>query len=108
MTTGRSPAVLWNAARRSPTPQFERREETGVHCEVVGLVGLYTNPAHVILYTSDGEVRQECSFVFEARAAGGTPTPSSESSQVRWVPRDELDGYSMHRSMRERVERFLE
>jgi ADP-ribose pyrophosphatase YjhB (NUDIX family) len=86
----------------------ETLEETGVHCEVVGLVGLYTNPAHVILYTSDGEVRQECSFVFKARAAGGTPTPSSESSQVRWVPRDELDGYSMHRSMRERVERFLE
>jgi len=86
----------------------ETQEETGVNCEIVGLVGLYTNPAHVILYTSDGEVRQECSFVFKARAAGGAPTPSSESAEVRWVPRQELDAYSMHPSMRQRVEHFLE
>ena len=35
----------------------ETREETGITCEITGLVGIYTNPRHVILYTSDGEVR---------------------------------------------------
>src|SRR5260221_3349786 len=62
----------------------ETREETGIDCEVTGLVGIYTDPRHVILYTSNGEVRQEFSVVFAARAIGGTPTPSSESTEVRW------------------------
>ena len=33
------------------------REETGVEREIKGLVGIYAGPRHVILYTSDGEVR---------------------------------------------------
>jgi ADP-ribose pyrophosphatase YjhB (NUDIX family) len=86
----------------------ETREETGIDCEITGLVGIYTNPRHVILYTSNGEVRQECSIVFTARATGGEPTPSSESSDVRWVPPDEISNYGMHPSMRLRVEHFLE
>ena len=86
----------------------ETREETGIECEIVRLVGVYTNPRHVMLYTSDGEVRQECSLVFAARAAGGVPTISPESSEVRWVAPSELHRYTMHPSMRQRVERLLE
>src|SRR4051794_35078965 len=41
----------------------ETLEETGIRVEVTGLVGIYTNPHHVILYTSNGEVRQEFSIV---------------------------------------------
>ena len=63
----------------------ETREETGVDCEITGLSGIYTDPGHVILYTSNGEVRQEFSIVLTARATGGQPTPSSESSEVRWI-----------------------
>jgi ADP-ribose pyrophosphatase YjhB (NUDIX family) len=74
----------------------ETREETGINCEIVGLVGVYTNPEHVMLYTSNGEVRQECSLVFAARSTGGELTPSSESSEVRWVSEDELEHYPMH------------
>jgi 8-oxo-dGTP pyrophosphatase MutT (NUDIX family) len=86
----------------------ETKEETGVDCEITGLVGVYTNPRHVILYTSNGEVRQECSLVFSARAIGGEPTPSSESSEVRWVAPDELGELTMHPSMRQRVAHYLE
>jgi ADP-ribose pyrophosphatase YjhB (NUDIX family) len=32
----------------------ETREETGVVCEVTGLLGIYTDPRHVMLYTSNG------------------------------------------------------
>ena len=85
----------------------ETREETGIDCEVTGLVGIYTDPRHVILYTSDGEVRQEFSVVFTARATGGTPTPSSESREVRWVAQDRLSELPMHPSMRLRVDHFL-
>lgn len=86
----------------------ETLEETGVECEITGLVGIYTDPKHVILYTSNGEVRQEFSILLTARATDGVPTPSSESSEVRWVPQGSLGGYPMDRSMRLRLGHFLE
>ena len=86
----------------------ETREETGIDCEITGLSGIYTDPEHVMLYTSNGEVRQEFSIVLTARATGGEPTRSEESSEVRWVPRVELGGYAMDRSMRLRIGHYLE
>jgi ADP-ribose pyrophosphatase YjhB (NUDIX family) len=86
----------------------ETREETGIDCEITGLSGIYTDPGHVILYTSNGEVRQEFSIVLTARATGGEPTPSSESSQVRWIAAADLDTYQMDASMRLRVRHYGE
>jgi ADP-ribose pyrophosphatase YjhB (NUDIX family) len=86
----------------------ETREETGIDCRITGIVGIYTDPRHVILYTSNGEARQEFSIVLTAQAVDGAPTPSDESSQVRWVTRDELAEYPMDRSMRLRVDHFLD
>ncbi|MGH3899193.1 MAG: NUDIX hydrolase [Pseudonocardiaceae bacterium] len=86
----------------------ETKEETGIDCRVTGLVGIYTDPRHVILYTSDGEVRQEFSVVFLARPTGGQPRPSSETREVMWVRRSMLLELRMDRSMRLRVEHFLE
>lgn len=85
----------------------ETLEETGIECEVTGIVGIYSDPRHVILYTSNGEVRQEFSIVLTARPLRGQPTPSSESSEVRWVPAAEIPGYAMHRSMHARVSDYL-
>ena len=85
----------------------ETAEETGIDVEVTGLVGIYTDPHHVILYTSNNEARQEFSVVFTARPIGGTPTTSDESSEVRWVPPAEIDSLTMDRSMRMRVDQFL-
>lgn len=85
----------------------ETREETGIECEITGLVGIYTDPKHVILYTSNGEVRQEFSILLTGVAVGGQPTPSSESSEVRWVPREDVAGYRLDRSMRIRIAHFL-
>ncbi len=86
----------------------ETREETGVDSEVTGLVGIYTNPRHVLEYTSDGEVRQEFSVVFTARAVAGEPTPSDESSRVEWVAPKNFEDYPMHPSMRLRIEHFIQ
>ena len=71
---------------------LETGEETGVDCKVTGLVGIYTDPRHVMLYTSNGQVRQEFSIVLTARATGGEPTGSDESSEVRWVARKDPAG----------------
>ncbi len=81
----------------------ETREESGINIEVTGIVGIYTNPHHVMAYT-DGEVRQQFSICFRARYLSGEPTPSDESSEVRWVTRDELDELPIHPSMRLRID----
>jgi ADP-ribose pyrophosphatase YjhB (NUDIX family) len=49
----------------------ETRGETGIDCEVTGIVGIYSDPRHVILYTSNGEARQEFSIVLTARPSAG-------------------------------------
>lgn len=85
----------------------ETFEESGIVCEITGLVGTYTDPRHVILYTSNGEARQEFSIVLTARALSGQPTPSSESTEVRWVPRDQVEELAMDRSMRLRIGHYL-
>ncbi|GAA4597991.1 NUDIX domain-containing protein [Planotetraspora phitsanulokensis] len=85
----------------------ETLEETGILCEITGIVGTYTDPKHVILYTSNGEARQEFSIALTARALSGEPTPSSESAEVRWVPRGQAEAMSMDRSMALRIGHYL-
>ena len=86
----------------------ETKEESGIDCEITGLVGIYTDPKHIILYTSNGEARQEFSILLTARPIGGTPTPSDETTEVRWVKPSEITGYNMDRSMRMRIEHYLD
>ena len=85
----------------------ETLEESGIECEITGIIGIYSDPKHVILYTSNGEVRQEFSIVLTARPLSGQPTPSSESSEVRWVPVSAVPEYTMDRSMRIRINDYL-
>ena len=85
----------------------ETAEETGIDVQITGLVGIFTDPRHVILYTSNGEVRQEFSVVFAAKPLGGTPTKSAETTDVRWVPVREISPLPMDRSMRMRLDHFL-
>lgn len=77
-------------------------EETGIHVEVVGLVGIFTDPGHVIAF-ADGEVRQEFSLCFRAQPVGGKIKVSSESFAVRWVSRAELDSLNISPTTRRRL-----
>jgi ADP-ribose pyrophosphatase YjhB (NUDIX family) len=86
----------------------ETKEETGIDCEITGLVGIYSDPKHVIHYTSDDEVRQEFSIVLTARPTGGLPRRSDESREVNWVKRDALESLRMDRSMRQRITDYME
>lgn len=85
----------------------EVMEETGIACEVTGLVGIYSDPNHVAAY-DDGEVRQEFSICFTTRMLGGTIATSQESSEVRFVDAAEISGYRMHPSIRLRVQHYLD
>ncbi|MGW3963418.1 NUDIX hydrolase [Amycolatopsis sp. NPDC005003] len=80
----------------------EVREETGIECEVTGVIGLYSNPKHVIAY-DDGEVRQEFSICFRARYVGGSLRGSSESSEVFWVKPNAIEELSIHESIQLRI-----
>lgn len=84
----------------------ETKEETGFDVEVTGLVGLYTNPAHVMAY-DDGEVRQQFSICFTAKITGGELRTSSESKEVAFIRPGRLDELNIHPSMRMRIDRGL-
>jgi ADP-ribose pyrophosphatase YjhB (NUDIX family) len=93
--------TLTGAVRR------EVMEETGIAVEVRGLVGVYSDPEHVIEF-SDGEVRQEFSVCFRAVPVGGDLRTSEESSEVLWVAPDALAGLDIHPSIRLRIEHGLD
>ncbi|MEU3765687.1 NUDIX domain-containing protein [Amycolatopsis keratiniphila] len=84
----------------------EVREETGIECEVTGVIGLYSNPNHVIAY-DDGEVRQEFSICFRADSIGGTARTSDESKEVCWVSAEMVAEMNVHPSIKMRVEHGL-
>ena len=75
---------------------------------MTGLVGIYSDPKHIILYTSNGEAGQEFSIVLTALVRGSTPATSSESLDVRWHPIEELDMLRMDLSMRLRLRHLRE
>ncbi|ROO89579.1 ADP-ribose pyrophosphatase YjhB (NUDIX family) [Actinocorallia herbida] len=85
----------------------ETLEETGITCEITGLVGIYSDPRHVIHYTSNDEVRQEFSIVLTASLSSGEPTPSDESWEVAWCDPESLGTLQMDRSMKIRIQRFI-
>jgi ADP-ribose pyrophosphatase YjhB (NUDIX family) len=85
----------------------EVAEETGLDVEVTGLLGIYTDPGHVIAY-SDGEVRQEFVVAYIARVVGGTLRVSDESTEVRFVELAEMDRLPVHESVRLRLRHWIE
>jgi 8-oxo-dGTP pyrophosphatase MutT (NUDIX family) len=86
----------------------EVREETGILCEITGLVGIFSNPCNVIEYTSNGEVRQEFSILFVGRPVGGKVATSSESQEVEWCDHNSVLQLSMTPAQRRRIRYFLE
>ncbi|MGP3633693.1 NUDIX domain-containing protein [Streptomyces sp. 24-1644] len=93
--------------RIADTAVREVDEETGIKVEVDGIVGLYTDPEHVLAYT-DGEVRQQFSICFRAHPVGGALRTSSESKEVRWVDPADLAQLNIHPSMRLRIQHALD
>ncbi|MGW1031648.1 NUDIX domain-containing protein [Streptomyces antibioticus] len=93
--------------RIADTVVREVREETGIDVEVDNIVGLYTDPKHVLAY-DDGEVRQQFSICFRAHSVGGSLRTSSESKEVRWVDPADLDGLDIHPSMMLRIRHGLD
>lgn len=66
-------------------------EETGFTIKITGLIGTYTDP-HVVVAYSDGEVRQEFTFVYAGEISGGSLQIDHESTAAEWMfPKDVLE-----------------
>ncbi|MBT8165017.1 MAG: NUDIX domain-containing protein [Acidimicrobiia bacterium] len=85
----------------------ETKEETGIDAEVVSLIGIYSNPQHVVEY-SDGEVRQQFSVCFVCHNVGGELATSDETSEVGYFSPEEIEVMEIHPSIRLRIQHFLE
>jgi ADP-ribose pyrophosphatase YjhB (NUDIX family) len=93
--------------RIADTAVREVLEETGIRVEIDSIVGLYTDPEHVLAY-DDGEVRQQFSICFRAHPVGGSLRTSSESKEVRGGDPADLDGLDIHQSMMLRIRHGLD
>ncbi|RYJ22030.1 NUDIX hydrolase [Streptomyces sp. L-9-10] len=89
------------------TAVHEVKEETGLDVEITGMVGTYTDPKHIIAY-ADGEVRRQFNVCFTARISGGRLAISDESTELRFVPPDEIGQLPMHHTQQLRLQHFLE
>jgi ADP-ribose pyrophosphatase YjhB (NUDIX family) len=84
----------------------EVREETGFDVVPERIVGVYSNPRHVVTYP-DGEVRQQFSVCFACRLAGGVAATGEESAEVGFFAPDQIDGLGVHESIRLRIRDYL-
>jgi 8-oxo-dGTP pyrophosphatase MutT (NUDIX family) len=73
----------------------ETLEETGVLTEVTGILGVYSDPAHIVAYT-DGEIRQEYEVILLGRPVSGTPQANDEASDAAWFTPGELGALDIH------------
>jgi 8-oxo-dGTP pyrophosphatase MutT (NUDIX family) len=84
----------------------ETEEETGVLVEVTGLLGVYSDPGHIVAYT-DGEIRQEWEMIMLGRPVAGTPAANDEASDARWVAVADLESMDIHPTQRRQLRDWL-
>ena len=84
------------------TAERETFEETGYRVKVTELIGVYSDPQHVIAY-SDGEVRQQFALSFRAELVSGATALSEETPAVEWVSASDVDRHRMSESSRLRI-----
>lgn len=85
----------------------ETAEETGVLVEPTGILGVYSDPTHIVAYT-DGEVRQEYEVMLIARPAEGTPAANDEASDARWVAPEDLATLDIHPTQWRQLRDYLD
>jgi ADP-ribose pyrophosphatase YjhB (NUDIX family) len=58
----------------------ETVEESGVLVRITGMVGLFTDPAHVVVSATGREVRQQFVVCLHAGAVRGRPVPDGQET----------------------------
>ena len=73
----------------------ETLEETGVLTEITGILGVYSDPGHIVAYT-DGEIRQEYEVILLGRPVSGIPAANDEASEAAWFSPADLGALDIH------------
>src|SRR6516162_8431794 len=82
-------------------------EETGLKIRITGLIGTYTDP-HILIAYSDGEVRQEFTFVYAAQIESGELKIDDESKEAVWIPLGSAVELPLAESQRRRLKDVME
>ena len=85
----------------------ETREETGILVEVTGILGVFSDPGHVVQY-GDGEIRQEYEVILLARPVSGKPSVNDEASGVGWVEPGDLGTLDIHPTQWRQLNHYLD
>jgi 8-oxo-dGTP pyrophosphatase MutT (NUDIX family) len=85
----------------------ETREETGVLTDITGILGIYSDPGHIIAYT-DGEIRQEYEVILLGRPVSGTPAVNDEASDVAWIAPHNLAAFDIHPTQWRQLRDYLD
>ena len=86
----------------------ETAEESGMTVEITGLVGIYTDPGHVIADPRTGLVRQPFAVCFHACPLSGSPGGDQiETSDARWFTISDIPALSIRPAMRMRIAHAL-
>lgn len=85
----------------------ETLEETGVLTEVTGILGVYSDPAHIVAY-GDGEIRQEYEVILLGRPVSGTPEANEEASAAGWFAPEELGRLDIHPTQWRQLRDYLD
>jgi ADP-ribose pyrophosphatase YjhB (NUDIX family) len=89
------------------TARREVKEETGLDVMPEYIIGIYSDPKHIIAL-DDGEVRQQFSICFACRIIGGKIAVSDESTAVNFFSVGEIEHLNMHRSSLVRIKHYRE
>jgi 8-oxo-dGTP pyrophosphatase MutT (NUDIX family) len=85
----------------------EVHEETGLRVTPKYVIAVYSDPGHVFAYT-DGEVRQEFSVCVSCEIVDGELKISDESTEVKFVSRNDIHRLDMHPRVHARIADFLD
>ena len=83
-------------------------EESGVKASVRCLVGVYSNVGAYTWHDGITPVPTKVMFDFICDYIEGEPTPSDETSEVIWVPQEDVMGYITHPALRLRFNHVLQ
>lgn len=85
----------------------EVKEESGIDVEVSHLIGVYTNSAIYKWYDGVTDVPTKVMFDFACKPIGGELCTSEETSDCKWVAKEEVLEYITQPAIRVRIEEYF-
>jgi 8-oxo-dGTP pyrophosphatase MutT (NUDIX family) len=81
----------------------EIREETGLQVKVQSLIGVYSDPEHIIAYPN-GEVRRQFFLLCRCDLSSGSLATDSESTAIGFFSKEETATLNLSPSQRQRID----